>query len=249
MAVQSIEQPVVFGLGRIYGYEPSNQSILPFQKSLSNTIHKNVGLCFKQYTIMFNQTTSLIIMSKVCGEDLAEIGMSQDMKKNFSLIIGMGCLDAPVSKNILAAAHEASLSKYNDDVIQRMRRGKESDPGFNDETGPMVLDQKYVELLSVEIGHQNQFYLCARFFNPDWAVNNKITAWLAFEINTPANPEKQSQLMKIFGNIKPPRPRKHIPEKLESRIIIKSHRLNGKIIMHRNLKPQGPRYLFSPVPA
>lgn len=249
MAIQSTEQPDGFGLGRIYGYEPSNQSILPFQKNISKNIHKAVGLCFNQYAIMFNQTTSLIIMSKVYGEDLSQLGMSQDMKKNFPLIINMGCLDAPVSKNILAAAHEASMSKHNDDVIQRMKRGKESDPGFNDETGPMVLDQKYVELLGVEIGHQSQFYLCVRFFNPDWATQNKITAWLAFEINTPADPEKQSQLIKIFGNVKPPRPRKHIPEKLESRIIIKSHRLNGKIILHRNLMPRGPRYLFSPAPA
>ena len=246
MANQSTEQPVMFGLGRIYGYEPSNQSILPFQKNISKNIHKAVGLCFNQYAIMFNQTTSLIIMSKVYGEDLTQLRMSPNMKKNFFLIINMGCLDAPVSKNILAAAHEAAMSKYDGELIQRMKRGKESDPGYNDETGPMVLDHKYVELLSVEIGHQSQFYLCARFFNPEWAANNKITAWLAFEINTPADSDKQSQLLKIFGSVKPPRPRKHIPDKLESRIIIKSHRLNGKIILRRSLLPRGPKYLLSP---
>lgn len=232
-----------YDLGRIYGYERGYPSLLPFQREVADRIHDAIQQCFDNYAIMFNTTSSLCFFSYVLGEDLDNMGMTNNMDNNFPTIIQMAKLDEPLYTNILSQAHKVAKANFSDEHISLFKKGKQPVPIWHDGTGPFYLPHNCVELLSVSIGDHNEYYLCCNLFHPKWAINNKLPMWIAFEINSPNDGSTTiHEFTKFFGEPNNSHPSQISPDGIESKIVVKSYKPVGKFILQLKSTTQSPKY-------
>ena len=246
MANKTKEAPS-FALGRVFGYEQGAQSLLPFQKTTATNIHKAFSLCFDQYAVMFNTTASLFLMSTVYREDLVKEGMSNNMDKNFNLIVKRCHLEGPASTSILTQAYNASISTHNAAFVEKVKKGILEGPQWHDALSPVFIPRDCIEFLSVKAGNHKQLYLCVCVFSAKWASRNKLTHWLAFEIDEPGikDPRKKS-FQAMFGEPKAPHPTARSIDRIHSRIAVECYKPKGKFVLQKSASKEGPRYFIYP---
>lgn len=75
--------------------------------------------------------------------------MSNNMQKNFNLILKRCHLEGPASVNILTHAYNTSLVTHNAYFVDRVKEGKLNGHQWHDALYPLYLGRDSVELLSV----------------------------------------------------------------------------------------------------
>lgn len=245
---RTVTKAFSYTLGRVYGYERGYPSLLPFQREVADRIHDAIQQCFDNYAIMFNTTSSLCFFSFVLGEDLANMGMANNMGDNFPTIIKMAKLDEPLYTNILSQAHKVAVDNFSEEHINLFKKGKQPAPIWHDGTGPFILPQNCVEFLSVSIGDHNEYYLCCNLFHPTWALKNKLPKWIAFEINTLNGKSTSPDEMAIFFGEPNNQPYLVSPDGIETRIVVKSYKPAGTFNLQLSNTLQNPRYSLRVTP-
>lgn len=80
-------------------------------------------------------------------------------------------------------------------------------------------------------------------FSAKWATKNKLTNWLAFELEEPVNKDhRKKRFHQMFGERKNPHPTSKSVDRIQSRIVVECHKPVGKLSLRRSATKEGQRY-------
>jgi len=172
---KTLTKNLTFGLGKIKGYDRRSHTVYAVDEDTGRTAYKALIQCFYDFAALCNYTTSLLYSSQILKADLKDWGFST----GYADILEKLQLSTPLSPRALSQAYVFASTHFRGKLGKDLRAGNTVLPTHKaNGTHPLMLPSSGNNIVCSD----GKYYLCLNLFRADWAKENNVPAWCAFEL-------------------------------------------------------------------